>query len=100
MPIRNTLTSIAALLALSAAAPSTQAARSGDTGAHDPSRIIESDGEFYFCGTGGNCASSTDGLVWKQTGLAIRTPSWAGQYMNANGQTQGIWAPDIAFYNS
>ncbi len=79
---------------------SAYAATTGQNGTHDPSRIIESDGKFYFCGTGGGCASSTDGLAWKSTGLRIQIPSWASQYVNSNGETQGVWAPDIVFYNN
>jgi arabinan endo-1,5-alpha-L-arabinosidase len=73
------------------------AATTGNNGTHDPSRIIESDGRFYFCGTGGRCASSTDGLAWTTTGLRIPVPSWSAQY--EPGGNQGIWAPDIIFFN-
>jgi arabinan endo-1,5-alpha-L-arabinosidase len=72
------------------------AATTGHNGTHDPSRIIESNGQFYFCGTGGGCASSTDGLAWASTGLRITMPSWSTTY--APGGNQGIWAPDIVFY--
>jgi hypothetical protein len=72
------------------------AATSGNNGTHDPSRIIESNGKFYFCGTGGRCASSTDGLAWSTTGLHISVPSWSTQY--APNGNQGIWAPDVVFY--
>lgn len=69
---------------------------SGANGTHDPSRIVESDGKFYFCSTGGNCASSTDGLVWRTTGLRIPVPSWATRY--APNGNQGIWAPDLVVF--
>jgi len=72
------------------------AATSGANGTHDPSRIVESDGKFYFCSTGGSCASSTDGLAWAATGLRIRVPGWAGDYVSGNAQ--GVWAPDIIPY--
>src|SRR6185295_10478963 len=58
-----------------------QGQTSGANATHDPSRIVESDGKFYFCSTGGSCASSADGLAWSTT------------YM-PNGN-QGVWAPDI-----
>ena len=76
-----------------APAGSTRAQTSGANGTHDPSRIVESGGKFYFCSTGGNCASSSDGLVWRDTGLRIPIPSWATRY--APSGNQGIWAPDI-----
>lgn len=73
------------------------AATTGNNGTHDPSRIIESNGRFYFCSTGGRCASSADGLAWTTTGLHITVPAWSTQY-EPNGN-QGIWAPDIINYN-
>ena len=69
----------------------------GANSTHDPSRIIESDGKFYFCSTGGSCASSANGLVWTATGLRIAVPSWSTTYMS--GGNQGVWAPDIVFFN-
>jgi arabinan endo-1,5-alpha-L-arabinosidase len=83
--------------ALVAVAATARAQTSGANATHDPSRVIESDGKFYFCSTGGNCASSTDGLVWRTTGLRIPIPAWAPTY--APGGNQGIWAPDIIFLN-
>ena len=74
-----------------------RAQTSGANATHDPSRIVESDGKFYFCSTGGGCASSTDGLAWSKTGLRIAVPSWSTTY--TPGGNQGIWAPDIVFYN-
>jgi hypothetical protein len=74
-----------------------EAATSGNNGTHDPSRIIESNGRFYFCGTGGRCASSGDGLAWTSTGVRISVPSWVATY--EPGGNQGVWAPDIVFYN-
>ena len=71
-------------------------ATTGDNATHDPSRIVESDGRFYFCSTGGHCASSSDGLAWKAAGLRITLPSWVGDYLT--GGNQGVWAPDIVFF--
>lgn len=81
------------MLALSSSA---LAATSGANQTHDPSRIVESDGLFYFCSTGGGCASSTDGLVWKTTGLRIPIPAWASDYLS--GGNQGVWAPDLIVF--
>jgi len=86
----------AALAMATAPARVAHAQTSGVNATHDPSRIVESDGKFYFCSTGGNCASSTDGLVWRAAGLKIPIPSWATRY--APGGNQGIWAPDIVVY--
>ncbi len=86
---------LVALFALTAA--SARAQTSGANTTHDPSRIVESDGKFYFCSTGGRCASSTDGLAWSTTGLRITVPSWSTTY--APGGNQGVWAPDIVLYN-
>ncbi len=68
---------------------------SGANATHDPSRIVESNGKFYFCSTGGTCASSNDGLVWSATGLKLTIPAWSTKY--APTGTAGIWAPDILF---
>ena len=69
---------------------------SGANQTHDPSRLLESDGRFYFCSTGGGCASSSDGLVWERTGLRISIPDWVDTYL-PNGN-QGVWAPDIIYF--
>jgi hypothetical protein len=87
--IRAGLAALAALASLSAPA---HAATSGSNGTHDPSRIVESNGKFYFCGTGGGCARSDDGLVWKQTGLRIHIPSWSTTYTNASSYSGHLGA--------
>jgi arabinan endo-1,5-alpha-L-arabinosidase len=91
---------LAALAAVASLSTPVRAATSGANGTHDPSRIVESNGKFYFCGTGGGCAQSEDGLVWKQTGLRIPIPSWSTTYTDVGSYSgnQGIWAPDIIFY--
>ena len=83
------------LLAVAQSAPA-HAQTTGVNGAHDPSRIVESNGKFFFCSTGGSCASSTDGLAWSTTGLRLTVPSWSTTY--TPGGNQGIWAPDIVHY--
>ncbi|MDP9151310.1 MAG: family 43 glycosylhydrolase [Myxococcota bacterium] len=75
----------------SAVTSSAFAATSGANGAHDPSRMIESDGKVYVYSTGGGGASSPDGLVW----TAVPTPPWNRSLAN----NQGIWAPDGLFLN-
>src|SRR6185436_18630282 len=86
----------AALALASVIARPAQGQTSGANATHDPSRIVESDGKFYFCSTGGSCASSADGLAWKTTGLKLVVPAWSTTYM-PNGN-QGVWAPDIIVY--
>ena len=54
-----------------------RAQTTGVNATHDPSRIVESNGRFFFCSTGGSCASSTDGLAWSSTGLRLTVPSWS-----------------------
>jgi arabinan endo-1,5-alpha-L-arabinosidase len=95
--MRSALQGLLLSAAVVAAAAPARGQTSGANGTHDPSRVIESDGKFYFCSTGGNCASSSDGLVWRTTGLRIPIPAWATTY--APGGNQGIWAPDIIFFN-
>ena len=41
---------------------------------HDPSRVVESNGKFFFGSTGGSRAASTDGLPWTSTGLKLTVP--------------------------
>jgi hypothetical protein len=75
-----------------------RAQTTGVNATHDPSRIVESNGKFFFCSTGGSCASSTDGLAWSTTGLRLAVPSWSTTY--TPGGNQGVWAPDIVYYQS
>ena len=75
-----------------------RAQTTGVNATHDPSRIVESNGKFFFCSTGGSCAASTDGLAWSSTGLRLTVPSWSTTY--TPGGNQGIWAPDIVYYQN
>lgn len=77
--------------------PSAGAATSGANATQDPSRIVESAGKLYFCSTGGNCASSSDGLRWSEAALRISIPAWAETHTEVTGYSgnQGIWAPDL-----
>jgi beta-xylosidase len=83
--------------AVSLAVPA-RADTSGANATHDPSRIVESDGKFYSCSTGGKCASSLDGLVWSSTGLHLDVPARSTTYMP--GGNQGVWAPDLVYFDS
>ena len=98
MPLRLFATSLIVwsleLLSLRAALAQT----SGANATHDPSRIVESNGRFYFCSTGGSCASSSDGLAWSATGLALTVPAWSTTY--APTGNAGIWAPDIVYFKN
>ena len=92
---------VASLIILSLEMASSRAARAETSGAnatHDPSRIVESNGRFYFCSTGGTCASSNDGLAWSTTGLKLTVPSWSTTY--APTGNAGIWAPDIVYFHN
>jgi MYXO-CTERM domain-containing protein len=92
------LSMFAASLAAWAFGASARAQTSGVNATHDPSRIVESNGKFFFCSTGGSCASSIDGLAWTSTGLRLAVPSWSTTY--TPGGNQGIWAPDIVYAQS
>ena len=88
---------IASLTAVVVGAPA-RAQTTGVNATHDPSRIVESNGRFFFCSTGGSCAASTDGLAWTSTGLRLTVPAWSTTY--TPGGNQGIWAPDIVYYQN
>ena len=88
---------VASLMAGLVGAPA-RAQTTGVNATHDPSRLVESNGKFFFCSTGGSCASSTDGLAWSSTGLRLTVPSWSTTY--TPGGNQGIWAPDIVYYQN
>ena len=83
---------------------------SGATGSHDPSRMILCDGKYYIYSTGGGMKFSPDGINWSNGPSPFATgapgtggrpgrgtpPASAKAVMPAN---QGIWAPDVIFYN-
>jgi hypothetical protein len=89
---------ILALISFALADSSALAATSGQNGTHDPSRMIESEGKFYFFSTGGSGKSSPDGLVWSNGSALFPTgfPSWVGESLP---DTQGLWAPDVIYLN-
>jgi hypothetical protein len=80
------------------AASVARAATSGDNGTHDPSRMIESDGKFYFFSTGGAGKSSPNGLAWSNGARIFPSgfPAWVSQTLP---DTQGLWAPDVIYLN-
>jgi arabinan endo-1,5-alpha-L-arabinosidase len=63
-------------------------------GAHDPSRIIEDDGSYYFWATGGGGWTSTDGTHWKSLPNLFPHgfPSEVTAILPSNS---GVWAPDV-----
>jgi MYXO-CTERM domain-containing protein len=89
---------VATLLGVASLCATVHAQTTGANATHDPSRLIESNGRFYFCSTGGACASSANGLAWTATGLHLSVPSWSTTYMS--GGNQGVWAPDVIFFNA
>jgi arabinan endo-1,5-alpha-L-arabinosidase len=67
-------------------------------GVHDPSRIINDNGSYYFYGTSGNLSGwyTTDGKNWKQTPAVFKNglPSSILQLVPVNN---GVWAPDVIY---
>jgi arabinan endo-1,5-alpha-L-arabinosidase len=63
-------------------------------GAHDPSRIIEDDGSYYFWATGGGGWTSTNGTNWKSLPNLFPHgfPSEVTAILPTNS---GLWAPDV-----
>jgi len=89
---------VTTLLAVASLTAPAQAQTTGATERTIPSRIVESNGRFYFCSTGGSCASSANGLAWATTGLRLTVPPWSTTYMS--GGNSGRMGPDIVFFNN
>ena len=74
----------------------------GSTGSHDPSRMINCGGTYYIYSTGGGMMHSTDRLNWSagtspfSSFSGSRPPSMKAFIPS----DQGIWAPDVIFYNN
>jgi arabinan endo-1,5-alpha-L-arabinosidase len=71
-------------------------------GTHDPSRIINDNGSYYFYSTGSNIPVwyTNDGRTWKQ-GPAVfpnGLPSWQKTLVPEN-DGHLVWAPDIIYRN-
>src|SRR5437762_14170083 len=93
----NRLTLLAAgaglSLALAAAAP-----LKGETGAHDPSRIVRCKDRYwtFFTGPLGPTKYSTDGITW-QAGPAVFAgglPEWVAKAL-PDKKDAWVWAPDV-----
>jgi arabinan endo-1,5-alpha-L-arabinosidase len=66
-------------------------------GVHDPSTIVQCDGEFYEYYTGANVPSihSKDMVTWERGPTVIpHPPAWVKQDVPGNGGG-GFWAPDV-----
>lgn len=62
-------------------------------GAHDPSRIIEDHGSYYFWATGGGWSSS-DGTSWKQM-PNLFPHGFPSEVTAILPNNSGLWAPDV-----
>lgn len=87
--------------------PSINARMAGDfVPVHDPCIIKQGDTYFLFCTTGSSerepggfvpIRTSRDLVTWERSGFVFaQIPQWA---RDAVPGTQGIWAPDISFFN-
>lgn len=73
----------------------------GSLGTHDPSRVIELNGTYYYFYTANRLRSktSTDLINWTQGPRVFSTPpAWTSMSVPAN--TGSFWAPDIAYFNN
>jgi arabinan endo-1,5-alpha-L-arabinosidase len=86
------------LLGLSAIDAPARAQTSGANGTHDPSRMIESEGQFYVYSTGGGSKSSADGLVWT-AGPGLFPNGIPQSTTSVVSNNQGVWAPDVIYLN-
>ncbi len=70
----------------------------GNTGSHDPSRMVLCNGKYYICSTGGGMKVSTDRLHWENSTNPFEKglPDWVKSLIPT---ARGIWAPDIIFWN-
>lgn len=82
--------------------PARSAYLTGSLDSHDPSRMIFCNGKYYICSTGGGMKVSTDRISWSSG-----TSSFSGfsgsrppSIKAAVPSDQGIWAPDMIFYNN
>ncbi|GJC86307.1 intracellular endo-alpha-(1-_5)-L-arabinanase [Colletotrichum liriopes] len=72
---------------------------SGSTGAHDPTVVKTSSGEYIMAVTAPNVGlkTSTDRTVWRDAGVAFPNGApWTTPY--TKGDTN-LWAPDISYHN-
>jgi arabinan endo-1,5-alpha-L-arabinosidase len=69
----------------------------GDINIHDPSTVIQCDGQYYVFGTGRGMPFlvSSNGFDWDRGGHVFdRVPDSVKIYSPSNNGT-GVWAPDI-----
>lgn len=96
---KKTATALWSLFFLWLSVPDIPAAiLTGSTGSHDPSRMIYCNGKYYLYSTGGGMKYSTDKINWTSgTSPFSGVPT---SVKNAVPNNQGIWAPDVIFYNN
>ena len=73
----------------------------GAIGIHDPSTIIQSDGNYYVFGTGRGISAltSSNGFDWQRGGRVFdRIPDSVKSFVPKN-DGQSVWAPDILKLN-
>jgi arabinan endo-1,5-alpha-L-arabinosidase len=73
----------------------------GMIGIHDPSTVIQCDGNYYVFGTGRGISvlTSTNGFDWQRGGRVFdRIPDSVRQFCPKN-DGQSVWAPDIIKLN-
>ena len=98
----KSLATVGIFLLLWGATSSSAAILTGSTGSHDPSRMIFCNGKYYICSTGGGMISSTDRINWSYgtSPFSSFSGSRPSSMKAAIPSDQGIWAPDIIFYNN
>jgi arabinan endo-1,5-alpha-L-arabinosidase len=86
-------------LLLWAATTASAAIPNGSIGTHDPSRMINCNGTYYVYSTGGGMMHSTDRITWTSgtSPFPNGVPASVASVVTIN---QGIWAPDVIFYNN
>src|SRR5450432_1146280 len=87
------------LLHLSFTAALSAAILTGSFGSHDPSRMIFCNGKYYIYSTGGGMKSSTDRINWS-SGTSPFPNGVPASVNNVVPNNEGIWAPDVLFYNN
>src|ERR1035438_1049612 len=73
----------------------------GAIGIHDPSTVIQCDGNYYVFGTGRGISilTSSNGFNWQRGGRVFdQIPDSVKSYVPKNNGS-GVWAPDIIKVN-
>jgi arabinan endo-1,5-alpha-L-arabinosidase len=96
-------TGVVTLLFLAVLSTGSTAAQNltGSLGAHDPSRVIELNGRYYYFYTGSRVRSktSTNLIDWTEGPRVFSAPpAWTSAAVPAN--TGNFWAPDVAYFNN